>query len=147
VKDTITPDRERLNVANKMADKKRNASQSEAAAAKVRGREKEQSQNVKAETREREERKEREIKESKPVKHESKQPSGTQGRFRNLRNNRFVRFVREAYHELRYKVTWPTFQQARTMTIVVIALSAAVSIILGIADLGLTRLFLFITSR
>jgi preprotein translocase SecE subunit len=134
-------------VANKMADKKKNASRSEMAASKVRGREKEQGQNVKAVTREQVERKEREIKESKPVKRESKQPSATQGRFRNMRNNRIVRFVREAYHELRYKVTWPTFQQARTMTIVVIALSTAVAIILGLADLGLTRLFLFISSR
>jgi preprotein translocase SecE subunit len=147
VKDTITPDRERLNVANKMADKKKNASQSEAAASKVRGREKEQSQSVKAETREREERKEREIKESKSVKRESKQPPATQVRFRKIRNNRIVRFVREAYHELRYKVTWPTFQEARTMTIVVIALSAVVSIILGIADLGLFKLFQLINSR
>src|SRR5215472_11741101 len=130
-----------------MADKKKNASQSGAATSKVRGRDKEQSQNVKAETREREERKEREIKESKPVKRESKQSSASQGRLRRLRNNRIVRFVREAYHELRYKVTWPTFQEARTMTIVVIALSAALSIILGIADLGLTKLFLFISGR
>jgi len=147
VKDTITPDRERLNVANKMADKKKNASQSGAATSKVRGRDKEQSQNVKAETREREERKEREVKESKPVKRESKQSSATQGRRRNILNNRIVRFVLEAYRELRYKVTWPTFQEARTMTIVVIALSAVVSIILGIADVGLTKLFLFISGR
>jgi preprotein translocase SecE subunit len=137
VKDTITPDRERLNVANKMADKKKNASQSETAASKVRGREKEQGQNVKAETREREERKER----------ESKQSSATKGRARKIRNNRIVRFVLEAYHELRYKVTWPTFQEARTMTIIVIALSAVISVILGIADLGLTKLFLFISGR
>lgn len=134
-------------MANKMADKKKNASQSEAATSKVRGRDKEQSQNVKAETRDREDRKEREIKESKPVKRESKQSSANQGRFRRLRNNRIVRFVRDAYHELRYKVTWPTFQEARTMTIIVIALSAVISIILGIADLGLTKLFLIISGR
>ncbi len=134
-------------MSNKMADKKKNASQSEAAASRVRGRDKEQGQNVKAETREREERKEREIKESKSVKRESKQPSATQGRLRNLRNNRIVRFVREAYHELRYKVTWPTFQEARTMTIVVIALSAAVSIVLALADVGLLKLFQLINIR
>jgi preprotein translocase SecE subunit len=147
VKDTITPDRERLNVVNKMADKKKNASQSETAASKVRGREKEQGQNVKAETREREERKEREIKETKPVRRETKQASATQRRSRKIRNYRIVRFVLEAYHELRYKVTWPTFQEARTMTIIVIALSAVISVILGIADLGLTKLFLFISGR
>jgi len=58
-----------------------------------------------------------------------------------------VRFVREAYHELRYKVTWPTFQEARNMTLVVIALSAAIGILLGIVDVGLLKLFQLISSR
>ena len=110
-------------MANKMADKKKSASQSVAAESKVRG-----SENV----------------QSKSTKRESKQSSTFWTRFRNYR---IVRFVREAYHELRYKVTWPTFQEARTMTIIVIALSAVISVILGIADLGLTKLFLFISGR
>jgi len=38
-------------------------------------------------------------------------------------------------------VTWPTFQEARNMTFVVIALSAAIALLLWIADLGLTKLF------
>jgi preprotein translocase SecE subunit len=129
-------------VANKMADKKKNASQSETAEPKVRGDGKEQSKSAKAVAREREER--REVRESKPVKRESKQPSKFQS---NLRKNRVVRFVREAYQELRYKVTWPTFQEARNMTFVVIALSAAVGILLGIADLGLFKLFQLISGR
>jgi preprotein translocase SecE subunit len=58
-----------------------------------------------------------------------------------------VRFVREAYHELRYKVTWPTFQEARNMTLVVIALSAAIGILLGVVDLGLFKLFQLISNR
>ena len=144
MKGTIVPDRERLNVANKMADKKKNASQSEVAESRVRGGEKEQNRNAKAAAREREDRRQRETRESKSVKQETRQSSQFQTR---LRNNRIVRFVRESYYELRYKVTWPTFQEARNMTLVVIALSAAVGIVLGIADLGLFQLFKLISGR
>ncbi len=131
-------------MANKMADKKKSASQSEAAESKVRSSEKEQNRSAKAVSREREERREREIKESKSAKRESKQPSTFWTRFRNYRA---VRFVRESYHELRYKVTWPTFQEARNMTFVVIALSAAVSILLFVADFGLFKLFQLISTH
>jgi preprotein translocase SecE subunit len=82
--------------------------------------------------------------ENKPVRRESKQPSETSIRFRN---NRIVRFARDAYQELRYKVTWPTFVEARNMTIVVLALSGAVGILLGIVDGGLTQLFLILTGK
>ncbi len=117
VKGTITPDRERLNVANKMADKKKSASQSVATESNVRGNEKVQ---------------------SKSTKRENKQSPTFWTRFRNYKP---VRFVREAYHELRYKVTWPTFHEARNMTFVVIALSAAIALLLWVADIGLFRLF------
>jgi preprotein translocase SecE subunit len=123
-------------VANKMADKKKNASQGGTVPASARSEEKEQSKNTKAVTRERDERKARE---SKAVRSSgSSKQSTTSARFRN---NRIVRFVREAYYELRYKVTWPTFEEARNMTFVVIALSAAVGLLLGLADLGLFQLF------
>jgi preprotein translocase SecE subunit len=129
-------------VANKMADKKKNASQQRTAtsAPQPRSSEKEQEQqskSVKAMTRERE-------RENKPVRRESKQPSDASIRFRN---NRIVRFARDAYQELRYKVTWPTFVEARNMTIVVLALSGAIGILLGIVDGGLTELFLKITGK
>jgi preprotein translocase SecE subunit len=123
VQGTITLDRERLNVANKMADKKKSASQSVATESNVRGSEKVQ---------------------SKSTRRENKQSPSFWTRFRNYR---MVRFVREAYHELRYKVTWPTFQEARNMTLVVIALSAAIGILLGIVDLGLFKLFQLISNR
>jgi len=110
-------------VANKMADKKKSASQSVATESNVRGSEKVQ---------------------SKSTRRENKQSPSFWTRFRNYR---MVRFVREAYHELRYKVTWPTFQEARNMTLVVIALSAAIGILLGIVDLGLLKLFQLISSR
>jgi preprotein translocase SecE subunit len=123
VQGTITLDRERLNVANKMADKKKSASQSVATESNVRGSEKVQ---------------------SKSTRRENKQSPSFWTRFRNYR---MVRFVREAYHELRYKVTWPTFQEARNMTLVVIALSAAIGILLGVVDLGLFKLFQLISNR
>ena len=104
-------------MANKMADKKKSASQSVAAELNVRGNEKVQ---------------------SKSTKRENKQSPTFWTRFRNYKP---VRFVREAYHELRYKVTWPTFHEARNMTFVVIALSAAIALLLWIVDLGLFKLF------
>ena len=104
-------------MANKMADKKKSASQSIAAESNIRGGEKVQ---------------------SKSTKRESKQSPSFWTRFRKYR---MVRFVYEAYHELRYKVTWPTFQEARNMTLVVIALSAVIALILGLADVALLQLY------
>jgi len=42
-------------------------------------------------------------------------------------------YAREIYSELK-KVTWPTFQQARDLTFVVVAVSLAVGVILGGID-------------
>jgi preprotein translocase SecE subunit len=55
-----------------------------------------------------------------------------------LMANPITRFIAESYLELR-KVTWPTTQQAWTMTLIVIAMSATVAIILAAADFGLAR--------
>ncbi|GCE10885.1 preprotein translocase subunit SecE [Tengunoibacter tsumagoiensis] len=62
-----------------------------------------------------------------------------------LRNNKFGRFLIDAYYELRHKVTWPTFLQARNMTVAVVAISVVIGGILALLDLGLFRLFLLIT--
>jgi preprotein translocase SecE subunit len=135
-------------VANKMADKKKPTSQSQTAEPKARESAKEQTQgkNAREVTRERDERKEKESKavarERVSNRRENKAPSTTMTR---LRSNAIVRFLLEAYYELRYKVTWPTFREARNMTIVVILLSAAVGLILGLADLGLGQLYLLVT--
>jgi preprotein translocase SecE subunit len=91
----------------------------------------------------------RETTRREPVKQESKTTArrdtkGSTSLVKRLRNNRIGRFLYEAYYELRYKVTWPTFREARNMTLVVIALSAVVGIILAAADFGLHRLFLLI---
>jgi preprotein translocase SecE subunit len=54
-------------------------------------------------------------------------------------SNPFTRYIYESYVELR-KVTWPTRQQTWQLTLVVIAMSAFVAILLGLFDLGLTKL-------
>ncbi len=55
-----------------------------------------------------------------------------------LMRNPITRFIAESYLELR-KVTWPTMNEAWTMTIVVIVMSAIVAAILGVADAGLVK--------
>jgi preprotein translocase SecE subunit len=59
-----------------------------------------------------------------------------------FRNHPIVRFLFESYYELRFKVTWPTFRQARNMTAVVVVLSVVIGTILATADFGFHRLFL-----
>ena len=78
-----------------------------------------------------------------PAKRDSRQDSSSL--LKRIRRIRWVSFVFEAYDELRHKVTWPTFQEARNMTIVVILLSAAVSAFLALADAGLLQLFRLIS--
>jgi preprotein translocase SecE subunit len=56
-----------------------------------------------------------------------------------IMGNSFTRYIYESYVELR-KVTWPTRQQTWQLTLVVIAMSAFVAILLGLFDLGLTKL-------
>jgi preprotein translocase subunit SecE len=53
--------------------------------------------------------------------------------------NFFTRYIYESIVELR-KVTWPTRQQTWQLTLVVIAMSAFVAILLGLFDLGLVKL-------
>lgn len=80
---------------------------------------------------------------SRPVRRDTNK--GSSSMLMRFRNSRIGRFIYEAYYELRYKVTWPTFVQARNMTLIVIALSVAVGLILGLADYGLYNLFLLIS--
>jgi preprotein translocase subunit SecE len=86
----------------------------------------------------------RERESRQPAKRDTRQPQST-SLWKRIRRIRWVSFVFEAYDELRHKVTWPTFQEARNMTIVVILLSAAVSAFLALADLGLLQLFRLIS--
>ena len=147
-------------MANKMADKKKSASQGAARSrspkqvtdVKAAGDEKESSKNVKAVAREQDERKPQERKqESKTVRRDkgpsAAKPSSAKGPAKwqiRLRSNRYVRFIFDAYYELRHKVTWPTFHEARNMTIVVLLLSAAIGILLGVVDYGLQNLYVLL---
>lgn len=125
-------------MANKMADKKKNASQEQLVAPKSKARnsnvETETSKAVKPVTRE------RKVQESKSVRR-AKKPS----LFMRMRSNRFARFVLDSYYELRHKVTWPTFIEARNMTVIVILLSAAVGAVLALVDYGLYQVFRLIS--
>jgi preprotein translocase SecE subunit len=118
-----------------MADKKKNASQEQLVAPKPKSRnsnvETETSKAVKPVARE------RKAQESKPVRRDTKKPSVMM----RLRGNRFARFVLDAYYELRHKVTWPTFVEARNMTAIVILLSAAIGAVIAAVDYGLFQLF------
>lgn len=104
---------------------------------------KEQSKPSKAAARERERERvrerEREERKEKAPRREAKSSAPTLQS--NLRKNVVLRYILESYYELRHKVTWPTFEEARNMTIAVIALSVVVGIILGIADFGLLHLY------
>jgi len=64
-----------------------------------------------------------------------------------FRNTRLGGFFVDSYYELRHKVTWPTFEQARNLTIAVIVISAAVGLFLWLIDLGLYQLFLLINGK
>ncbi len=50
------------------------------------------------------------------------------------------RFVGEVYGELQ-RVTWPTREETYRLTLMVIAVSAAVGAFLGVVDIGFNRLF------
>ena len=56
------------------------------------------------------------------------------------RQNRALVFLREARSEL-HKVTWPTRQEAINLTMIVIATSAAVGLLLGGIDVLLGQFF------
>ena len=50
-----------------------------------------------------------------------------------------LRYFSEAFAELR-RVTWPSRQETVRLSIMVIAVAAAVGVILGVIDLGFSRL-------
>ena len=51
-----------------------------------------------------------------------------------------LRAVGEVLAELR-RVTWPTRQETMRLTLMVLAVSAAVGVFLGLVDIGFARLF------
>lgn len=65
---------------------------------------------------------------------------------RVLMANPVTRYLAEVYLELR-KVTWPDWHDAWNMALIVIGMSLAVAVILGAADIGLTRLVTWVISH
>lgn len=56
------------------------------------------------------------------------------------KENRIIRYFRETRSELR-KVVWPTRQEATNLTIIVLAVTALMSALLGFLDFVFTKLF------
>jgi preprotein translocase subunit SecE len=54
--------------------------------------------------------------------------------------NRVQRFFRETVSELR-KVNWPTWQEAKNLTIIVLIVTIGMSLFLGALDFIFTKLF------
>ena len=59
---------------------------------------------------------------------------------KTVRGNKIARFYRETVGELR-KVTWPTRQEATTLTKVVLIVTFGMSAFLGVLDFLFSRLF------
>lgn len=61
-------------------------------------------------------------------------------------DNRIVRYLKETRAELR-KVHWPTRREARNLTIIVLAVTVFMALLLGLLDFGFSRLSegLFVT--
>jgi preprotein translocase subunit SecE len=75
--------------------------------------------------------------------------SGTRGEAREPRPGvwgRFRRFVEEAWSELR-KVTWPTREQTRNLTVLVFVISAVMGLYITAFDLAFTEILRFVTVR
>ena len=53
--------------------------------------------------------------------------------------NSVTRYAAESFVELYANTTWPTWRQAWNFTLIVIAMSTVIAIILGVADLGLVQ--------
>ena len=61
------------------------------------------------------------------------------GRRSAPRLRRVVSYFREVISELK-KVVWPTRQETRRLTLMVLAIAGSVGVILGVIDLGFTYL-------
>lgn len=53
--------------------------------------------------------------------------------------SRVINYIREIISELR-RVVWPTREETRRLTMMVIAIALAVGLLLGAIDLGFTQL-------
>lgn len=85
-----------------------------------------------------------------PVKQDTKTATRREAKapstFTRVRNSKAGRFIYDAYYELRYKVTWPTFEEAKNMAFLVVIISAVLGLLIAGTDFGLYRLFTLITT-
>ncbi|MGO8950734.1 MAG: preprotein translocase subunit SecE [Ktedonobacterales bacterium] len=56
-----------------------------------------------------------------------------------MMGNIVTRYAAESFVELYSNTTWPTWREAWNFTLIVIAMSTVIAIILGVADLGLAH--------
>jgi len=57
----------------------------------------------------------------------------------NLRDNRLVQYFRETWFELK-KVSWPSRREGLNLTLMVIVVTTALSLILAVIDFGFEKL-------
>jgi preprotein translocase subunit SecE len=53
---------------------------------------------------------------------------------------RFINYIKEAYNELVHKVTWPTFKELQSSTIVVMVASLIIALVILVMDLAFKNL-------
>ena len=54
--------------------------------------------------------------------------------------NKISTYFRESYHELLEKVTWPSFAQLQQSTMIVLAASGIIMLMIWLMDLGSSQL-------
>lgn len=74
-------------------------------------------------------------------KKESTQEETLKNFFRNI--IRFKNYLELSYIELK-KITWPTFKETKTTSLIVLIFVAIMSIFLGLVDLGLSKTIAYI---
>lgn len=77
-------------------------------------------------------------------KKQTTSPEASEGKAVN-QITRFANYVEDSKAELR-KVTWPTLKETRGATLVVLGFVTVMAIILGLVDLGLSKLIQLILS-
>lgn len=130
-------------MAKNMTDRRKNVSRSQVT--EVKPQDRAQTTGKAGKTSAREERRESATVKS-TNKNAARRTSKGSSLFARARNNKIGRFVYDAYYELRHKVTWPTFEEARNMTIMVVIISAVLGALLSLVDFGLYHLFIQVIS-
>lgn len=122
-------------MAKNMTDRKKNVSRSQATEVKAQNSVQTPTKAAKASARE-----ERRESTKSTSKNQSRRNSKGTSFYARVRNSKTGKFVYGSYYELRYKVTWPTWIEARNMAVMVVVISAVLGGLLSLVDAGLSRL-------